>query len=122
MSSFTLSDDGEHIQQALFRVTGSKTVPQVFIDNDFIGGSDGILNDLAWSFSDGQHIESFCKPVLTYTCPSKEVMLGSNMVTYLTASCCLTTDLVELRENGELKKILYWQSARADATTDSDSW
>ncbi len=33
--------DGQEVQDALYSVSGSRTVPQVFVDGSFIGGADG---------------------------------------------------------------------------------
>lgn len=33
--------EGDEVQDALFDVSGSRTVPQVFIGGQFVGGGDG---------------------------------------------------------------------------------
>ena len=33
--------DGDEVQDALMQVTGSRTVPQVFVGSKYIGGCDG---------------------------------------------------------------------------------
>jgi glutaredoxin 3 len=38
--------DGQEVQDALYSVSGSRTVPQVFVDGKYIGGSDGTC--VAW--------------------------------------------------------------------------
>jgi glutaredoxin-related protein len=39
--SHLIADDGDDIQQALAKFIGRRTVPQVFINGEHIGGSDG---------------------------------------------------------------------------------
>ena len=50
------ADEGGEIQDTLQGMTGTRTVPQVFIDGEFIGGCDGKPSlfsprILEWSFS-----------------------------------------------------------------------
>lgn len=33
--------DGQDVQDALYEVSGSRTVPQVFVQGAYIGGADG---------------------------------------------------------------------------------
>ena len=39
--------DGEEVQNALMDVTGSRTVPQVFVGSKYIGGCDGKFHSLS---------------------------------------------------------------------------
>jgi glutaredoxin-related protein len=41
MLALYLADDGSNIQDALSVIVGRRTVPQVFINEKHIGGSDG---------------------------------------------------------------------------------
>ena len=41
-----LAEDGDEIQQALAKFIGRRTVPQVFINGEHIGGSDGTTSSL----------------------------------------------------------------------------
>jgi hypothetical protein len=58
--SCIVADDGSDIQQTLTTITGSRTVPQVFIDGKFIGGCDG-------KFYVGPHSYPLCLFHLTMT-------------------------------------------------------
>ena len=42
--------EGEQVQDALLSITKSRTVPQVFIKGEFIGGCDGASNTCAFTF------------------------------------------------------------------------
>ena len=43
MPFFLFADNGEALQDALSSVTGKGTVPQVFINGQFIGGCDDTM-------------------------------------------------------------------------------
>lgn len=48
--------DGADVQDALYSVTGSGTVPQVFVNGNFIGGADGMSWLLSFLLSCRGHV------------------------------------------------------------------
>lgn len=55
--------EGDDIQDALFEITGSRTVPQVFVDGNFVGGCD----DTFAAYSNGKLKEIFGSAGVTST-------------------------------------------------------
>lgn len=73
------SDDGHHIQNHLIELVGRRTVPQVFVNGKYIGGSDGMVEvSLAYVIS---IIIKFGKSLLVWG-SSLLVTIG-NLLVYL---------------------------------------
>lgn len=85
-SSFSFSDDGGDIQNALSEIVGRRTVPQVFINGKHLGGSDGNIQTL----------------VILFEGKSKDFFYF--YVNYMFVN--LISDTVEAYESGELAKLL----------------
>ena len=114
------ADEGEEIQDELAGLTGSHTVPQVFIKGEFIGGCDGESWSSSFSLSllprlsTLENFASLCEMMMTRDCPlSSQLCQGQSL---LRCPRCLTwksleqllciAETMDLNRSGKLKEKL----------------
>ena len=98
------------VQAALYDITGVRTVPQVFIDGKFVGGSDGVY--LFACLLSRSHSSIIILQGWICKCSSLSIIhclcscgTGSGAELMLRSTCCCA-DTLALHSSGKLKSML----------------